>query len=416
MNRKTIYSWLSVLVACSAAREAHAQPANCTSGNNTEYCWQFGNSTSGYTALQGTSTDGQGVLGNDQGSGTGVVGLSGLDLTASSSGYGVYGGSTNNDGVHGTVDSSYSGVAGENTGSGTGVYGSATGNDGVYGVTTELTTYAGVYGFANVSGGGGTGVAGTCNSGACTGGYFRTYGGSGVYAVNQGTSSNGYGVYAYDASSGTGGGYAMYATSTNGIGIQTTGATQGVYATSTGTNSDGVYTTCSGTGCAALYVDGALSLLGNGTYSGTWTHTSDERLKRDIAPLNRSVDKLLRLQGVSFYWKDPAKHGDNAQIQRGFVAQDYEKVFPEWVTTDREGFKAIDTTGLDALEVEAIRTLKMQNDFLAAQVKELQSGRRPVVSGVDLNGVGFGVGGLAIGVGLVFVARRKREEQPRTIA
>ncbi len=133
-------------------------------------------------------------------------------------------------------------------------------------------------------------------------------------------------------------------------------------------------------------------------------------MKKDITTLKGSLDQLLQLRGVSYYWKEPSKHGDSVGLQRGFVAQEYEKVFPEWVTTGRDGFKAINTTDLDALEVESIRTLKMQNDLLAEQIKELQVGVRPKVSGIDLDGVGFGVGGLAIAGAVVFASRRRRED------
>jgi hypothetical protein len=232
-------------------------------------------------------------------------------------------------------------------------------------------------------------------------------GAGGVY----GATTNGYGVNGL-STNGTG----VYGSGSPGV--QGSSSGHAVEGDASGANSIGVYGTCTGTGCAALYSNGAFTLNGNGVYSGTWVHSSDERMKKDITTLKGAIDRLLQLRGVSYYWKEPSKHGDSVGLQRGFVAQEYERVFPEWVTTDRDGFKAINTTDLDALEVESIRTLKMQNDFLAEQVKELQSGRRPIVSGIDLNGVGFGIGGLAIGVGLYFgLVRRKRfEEQPRTIA
>jgi hypothetical protein len=168
-----------------------------------------------------------------------------------------------------------------------------------------------------------------------------------------------------------------------------------------------VYAGCNGANCLAVYVNGS------GQYTGTWSKSSDERMKRDIEPLRGSMDQLLRLQGVSFYWKDPSEHGNDLNIQRGFIAQQYEKVFPEWVHTDQKGFKAIDTTGLDALEVESIRQLKLENDLLKERVAALESGRQPRVAGFNLmNGLGFGVGGLAIAGAAVIISRRKREERP----
>jgi hypothetical protein len=116
---------------------------------------------------------------------------------------------------------------------------------------------------------------------------------------------------------------------------------------------------------------------------------------------------------VTFDWKNPEEQGEKLRgRQRGFIAQEVEKTFPEWVSEDSKGFKtlAITPTQIAALEVESIRTLKVQNDMLAERVKELESGRQPRISGFNLNGVGFGVGGLAIGLGLV-ISRRKRDER-----
>jgi hypothetical protein len=317
------------------------------------------------------------------------------------------------DGVSGQVNSAHNAVSGINTttGSGNGVYGETSG---------DTCGYAAGFFDATNSGSCANGVAGVV-AGNGTGVYARTFGGYGLYAIDQGssasayaiygTSTEGIGVYGISADN-----YAIYGTTSGGLGYaaifgtSSTADADGVYGYTTGSNSVGVFAQCSGgSGCLALYAGGNIE------YTGSLTHVSDERLKSDIKPLKGSIEQLLRLRGVSFCWKDPSKHGDATEIQRGFVAQEYERVFPEWVKTDREGFKTIDTTGLDAMEVESIRTLKMQSDALSERVKELESGRRPMVSGFDLNGLGFGVGGLAIGGGLVLTQRRKREAAAKSL-
>ena len=47
---------------------------------------------------------------------------------------------------------------------------------------------------------------------------------------------------------------------------------------------------------------------------------------------------LVKLRGFSFNWKDNAQ---NAESQIGLIAQEVEKVLPEWVSTDSEGYKSI---------------------------------------------------------------------------
>ena len=39
----------------------------------------------------------------------------------------------------------------------------------------------------------------------------------------------------------------------------------------------------------------------------------------------------------------------------GFSAQDVEKIFPEWVDTDENGYKMLSIRGFEALTVESIR-------------------------------------------------------------
>ena len=76
-----------------------------------------------------------------------------------------------------------------------------------------------------------------------------------------------------------------------------------------------------------------------------------------MQPLQGALHKLLTLCGVSYRWQEPAKHGNLTGEQMGFVAQDVEAVFPEWVSTNTDGLKDLTIRGLEALVVEAFREL-----------------------------------------------------------
>ncbi len=102
--------------------------------------------------------------------------------------------------------------------------------------------------------------------------------------------------------------------------------------------------------------------------TGVWAVISDARLKEMIQPLEGSLDKITSLQGVSFYWKDKSR-GEG--LQRGFIAQDVEKVFPEWVKTDQNGYKSLEKQGIEAFIVEAIKELAAALSNLAAKVEDL---------------------------------------------
>jgi hypothetical protein len=85
-----------------------------------------------------------------------------------------------------------------------------------------------------------------------------------------------------------------------------------------------------------------LHVNGNGL-AIEWKIISDERFKEDIKPLKNSLDNVLKLNGVNYNWKIdefPNKNFNN-NTQLGFIAQELEKVIPELVSTDSEGYKSI---------------------------------------------------------------------------
>jgi len=118
----------------------------------------------------------------------------------------------------------------------------------------------------------------------------------------------------------------------------------------------------------------ALDVVGDANVSGDVTaanyfYSSDLRLKRDVHPLEHALDKLLELRGVRFHWKDPEKHGGRTGPQIGLIAQEVEKVFPEWVKNGVDGHKVVGKTGFEALIIEAVRELTEEVRALAAQAK-----------------------------------------------
>ena len=77
-----------------------------------------------------------------------------------------------------------------------------------------------------------------------------------------------------------------------------------------------------------------------------------------------SLDKVARLQGVSYEWKEDAfpNAGFEEGKQIGLVAQDVEKTLPELVAKGPDGYKGVSYTKLTAVLVEAIKELKVQNE------------------------------------------------------
>ncbi|MEK7508196.1 MAG: tail fiber domain-containing protein, partial [Patescibacteria group bacterium] len=105
------------------------------------------------------------------------------------------------------------------------------------------------------------------------------------------------------------------------------------------------------------------------------TCTSDARLKTGISPLVGALNKVIQLQPGYFYWKSSEypelRLGNERNL--GFIAQDVEKVIPELVSTDVNGYKAVKYGAeLQMWTIEALKELKAENDALKARVKTLE--------------------------------------------
>ena len=94
---------------------------------------------------------------------------------------------------------------------------------------------------------------------------------------------------------------------------------------------------------------------------GSWTVASDRRLKKNVRPLSGALDKLLAIHGVNFEYIDPAKINELSGERMGLIAQEVEKVFPDWVETGKDGYKRVTVRGLEALVVEALRELQAKH-------------------------------------------------------
>ena len=102
---------------------------------------------------------------------------------------------------------------------------------------------------------------------------------------------------------------------------------------------------------------------------GSWAVLSDARLKHNIQPLTGALDSLLQLRSVTYEYNDPAATQQPAGKQTGFIAQEVEKVFPEWVGEKADGYKFIDIRGFESLTVQSLRELRAEKDAEIAALK-----------------------------------------------
>ena len=99
--------------------------------------------------------------------------------------------------------------------------------------------------------------------------------------------------------------------------------------------------------------------------STDYNSSSDKRLKKNIKTIENALDKVIALRGVSFDWKE----GSAKAI--GLIAQETEKVLPEIVSQDENGFLGIKYNNLIGVLVEAIKDQQEQINILKKQIEKL---------------------------------------------
>ena len=108
-------------------------------------------------------------------------------------------------------------------------------------------------------------------------------------------------------------------------------------------------------------------IVGNGTSNVQFASLSDIRHKENINKLDSSLNKIMSLNPVSFNWKSNKEF-----VSAGFIAQEVEKVFPEYVVENMleengityKGLTGGMTGGIVPVLVKAIQELKAELDTL----------------------------------------------------
>jgi len=101
---------------------------------------------------------------------------------------------------------------------------------------------------------------------------------------------------------------------------------------------------------------------------------SDISLKTNIKPLEGALEKITKLQGVSFTWKEDTETNQMTGIKDdiGFIAQEVQEVLPYLVRKNDNGLLSLRDKGITALLVEAVKELSKENDEVKARLKSLE--------------------------------------------
>jgi hypothetical protein len=111
-------------------------------------------------------------------------------------------------------------------------------------------------------------------------------------------------------------------------------------------------------GTQALVLDASSNL----TATGNVTAFSDQRLKTDIEIITDPIGKILQLDGVTFTRIDSGQRG------LGVIAQQVQKVLPELIVVDENGYLSVAYGNLTGLLIEGVKAHEQDISQLKSQV------------------------------------------------
>ena len=97
--------------------------------------------------------------------------------------------------------------------------------------------------------------------------------------------------------------------------------------------------------------------------------SSDKRLKTNIKPVDDSLNKIIKLNGVSFEWKDGYDDRVQNRTNLGVIAQDVQEVIPEIVKERKDGYLAVQYDQLVPVLIEAVKDQQKQIDELKKKLE-----------------------------------------------
>lgn len=107
------------------------------------------------------------------------------------------------------------------------------------------------------------------------------------------------------------------------------------------------------------------------------SNESDIRLKKNIRAIENPFEILNGINGVYFDWRwdefDTVKRYKVRPHDVGVIAQDVEKVLPEAMDEEIDGYKSVSYHRLTPVLIEAAKELKAENDNLKTELAEIRS-------------------------------------------
>ena len=125
-----------------------------------------------------------------------------------------------------------------------------------------------------------------------------------------------------------------------------------------------------GGGTVRMTLDAAGQLR---TTTGTIATMSDARLKKNVSDYTGALAQIEALRPVHYEYKDAGKSFQAPGQHLGFIAQEVQQVFPQWVSTDDEGNLMLSMRGFEAVAVRGMQELQAENMEQADEIAALKA-------------------------------------------
>ena len=110
------------------------------------------------------------------------------------------------------------------------------------------------------------------------------------------------------------------------------------------------------------------------TVDGSYSAVSDERMKMDINDVGTIMPSIMKLQAKTYHYKD---NNPGERLSYGFIAQEVEKLFPEFVASSgTEQKKALAYQNFSVIAIKALQEQQEEIEKLKTQQKEMQTNQQ----------------------------------------
>jgi hypothetical protein len=119
----------------------------------------------------------------------------------------------------------------------------------------------------------------------------------------------------------------------------------------------------------------ALTVMGNGWFSGEVYTLTATKAKKNIQPIDNALEKVSRMNG--YYYDCRTDEYPSLRMpetrQVGFLAEEVKEVVPEIVGENGYGLTGVDYSRITTLLVEAVKELKAENENLKHRIEILEN-------------------------------------------